>query len=163
MKINPIIGGIQQAVLKKIMPKRDWFSTGEVSRITGVPMRTLDYWARTRFLVPGVEQAKGTGTERKYAFRDLVALGTAKQLRGAGLSTQALRHVVASVRKYKQCENPLAESRLIIAGSDVQIVTDCDQLMSVLRRPGQGSFAFMLDLTVVIAGIKRAVAELRAA
>ena len=50
------------------------FSTGEAVRITGVSFRNIDYWARTKFIVPSIADAKGTGTERRYSFSDLLAV-----------------------------------------------------------------------------------------
>ncbi len=64
------------AIREDTMAKRkEFFLTGATSRITGVTPRNLDYWAKTKFIVPSVAEAKGTGTERKYAFNDLVAAG----------------------------------------------------------------------------------------
>jgi len=42
--------------------------------------------------------------------------------------------------------NPLAECRLIVVGSDVQLVHGCQEMESLLHKPGQAVFAFMLDL-----------------
>ena len=70
---------------------RQTFSAGITSRVTSVPYRTLDYWARSRFIVPSGREARGTGSERRYTFDDLIALRTARELRSGGISTQALR------------------------------------------------------------------------
>ena len=72
----------------------DSFSTGDAVRITGVSFRNIDYWARTKFIVPSIAEAQGTGTERRYSFTDLLALRVARELREAGVSTQSLRRVV---------------------------------------------------------------------
>jgi DNA-binding transcriptional MerR regulator len=124
----------------------DGFSTGEAVRVTGVSFRNIDYWARTKFIVPSVADAKGTGTERIYSFADLVALRVARELREAGVSTQSLRRVVEFLRTRKGLMNPLAECRLIVTGSDVQVVTGREKIMSALLKPGQTSFAFVFDL-----------------
>jgi hypothetical protein len=42
--------------------------------------------------------------------------------------------------------NPLAECHLIVTGSDVQVATSPEKIMSALLRPGQTSFAFVFDL-----------------
>ena len=57
------------------------FSTGDAVRITGVSFRNIDYWARTKFIVPSIADAKGTRTERKDSFSDLLALRVARELR----------------------------------------------------------------------------------
>ena len=52
--------------------------------------------ARTKFIVPSIAEAQGTGTERRHSFSDLLALRVARELREAGVSTQKLRRVVES-------------------------------------------------------------------
>src|SRR5258706_15415648 len=97
---------------------KDSFSTGETTRITGVPYRTLDHWAKTKFIVPSIADAEGIGTERKYAFNDLVALRVARELREAGVSKQALRRIVDRLRTWKGLQSPLGESHLMVVGSE---------------------------------------------
>jgi DNA-binding transcriptional MerR regulator len=143
--------------------EQESFSAGEASRIAGVPYRNIDHWARTKFIVPSISDANGTGTERKYAFDDLVALRVARELRQAGISTQALRRVVQFLKVKRGQRNPLAESRLVVVGSDVQMVNGCKELESLLNRPGQAVFAFMLDLGRTVKEIKRDVQALKVA
>src|SRR5712691_8167041 len=122
--------------------EKESFTAGETSRITGVSYRTLDHWARTKFIAPSVSEAKGTGTERKYAFNDLVALRVARELRVAGISTQALRSIVNFLRANRGLQDPLAEARLVAIGTDVHLVTSCDEITSLLlNRPAQPSLA----------------------
>jgi DNA-binding transcriptional MerR regulator len=130
------------------------FSTGDAVRITGVSFRNIDYWARSRFIVPSIAEAKGTGTERRYSFADLVALRVARELREAGVSTQSLRCVVDFLRGRTSLTNPLAECHLIVTGSDVQVASSPEKIMSVLRRPGQTSFAFVFDLARTVQEMK---------
>jgi DNA-binding transcriptional MerR regulator len=134
---------------------KDSFSTGEAVRITGVPFRNIDYWARTKFIVPSVAEAQGTGTERRYSFSDLVALRVARELRKAGVSTQSLRRVVAFLRTRRGVANPLGESRLVITGDDVQVATSDKTIMSALRKPGQTAFAFVFDLARTVDSMRR--------
>jgi len=122
------------------------FSTGDAVRITGVSFRNIDYWARTKFIVPSIAEAQGTGTDRRYSFSDLLALRVARELREAGVSTQSLRRVVDFLRTKKGLTQPLAECRLIVTSADVQVATSPEKIMSVLRTPGQTSFAFVFDL-----------------
>jgi DNA-binding transcriptional MerR regulator len=142
---------------------KESFSAGEAARITGVTYRNIDHWARTKFIAPSISDANGTGTERKYAFDDLVALRVARELRQAGVSTRALRQVVTFLREKCEVRNPLAESKLVVVGSDVQLVKGCEGLESLLAKPGQSVFAFMLDLSRTVEEIRRDVAALRAA
>jgi|SRR5579872_1951545 len=128
---------------------RELFSAGIASRVTGVPYRTLDYWARSRFIVPGGREASGTGSERRFTFDDLVALRTARELRTGGISTQALRQIVRFLKRH-ETDKPLSELRLIIRGKDVFAVGTNQELMSVLKSPGQYAFSFVLDLAYIV-------------
>ena len=133
------------------------FSTGDAVRITGVSFRNIDYWARTKFIVPSIAEAKGTGTERKYSFSDLLALRVVRELREAGISTQSLRRIVEFLRTRKGLTNPLAECHLIVTGSDVQVATSREKIMSALLKPGQTSFAFVFDLARTVDEMKREI------
>ena len=130
------------------------FSTGDAVRITGVSFRNIDYWARTKFIVPSIAEAKGTGTERRYSFSDLLALRVARELRDAGISTRSLRRIVEFLRTTRGLPNPLTECRLIVTGGDVQVATSREKLMSVLLKPGQTSFAFVIDLARTVDEMK---------
>lgn len=59
----------------------------QVCEIVGITYRQLDYWARTGLLVPSITAAKGSGTQRRYSYRDLLELKVIKQLLDAGLSS----------------------------------------------------------------------------
>src|ERR1035441_10167197 len=114
----------------------DSFSTGDAVRITGVSFRNIDYWARTKFIVPSIAEAQGAGTERRYSFSDLLALRVARELREAGVSTQSLRRVVDFLRTKKGLTQPLAECRLIVTGADVQVANSPEKIMSGRRTAG---------------------------
>ena len=142
-------------------PKRtDTFSTREAARISGVRYASLDYWARTGLIAPSVAEARGTGTERRYSFKDLVALRVARELRHAGISTNSLRAAISRVRGVA---NPLAESRILVIGTSVVWVSDHQQIMDVLKAPGQTIFAFMLDFPRAVSKTQEEVKNLRAA
>jgi DNA-binding transcriptional MerR regulator len=133
------------------------FSTGDAVRITGVSFRNIDYWARTKFIVPSIADARGTGTERKYSFSDLLALRVARELREAGVSTQSLRRIVDFLRTRKGLTQPLSECRLIVTGSDVQVATSREKVMSALMKPGQTSLAFVFDLARTVDEMKQEI------
>jgi DNA-binding transcriptional MerR regulator len=150
---------------KKLIAKnKDSFSGIEAAQIAGLPYRTVDYWATTGFVVPSISDAEGRGTERKYAFDDLVALRIARDLRKKGISLQALRSIVAELRRRMPLQrNPLAESRLVKVGSDVQLMNNTQSAMSVFSSPGQGTFAFTFDLDGTKLEIRKNIKKVRAA
>jgi len=120
------------------------YSTGEAARLSGVPHRTVDYWAKTGLVAPSVANTAGSGISRLYSFKDLVALRVVKALREAGVSTQGIRTATRYISKVK---NPLSECRLLAIGSSVAWVESSDQVTDVFRHAGQRVFPF--DIKVV--------------
>ncbi len=138
------------------MVEPEGFSTAQVERLTGVGAKTLHFWDRSGFLSPSVIGAHGTGSRRIYSFRDLVALRVAAQLRDAGISLQSLRRVVIALREMHGLEQPLAETYLATNGYDV-FEKRGEDVMSVLRAPGQVSFSFIIDLTRTVEILRQAI------
>lgn len=139
------------------------FTSVQAAKIVGLPYRTLDHWARTSVIIPSVSEAKGTGTERSYSFTDLVALCVARELRKAGISLQTLRCIVNRLLTEDDEQSPLSGARFFIVGSDVVMAKNCKQVFSVLKKPGQGVFAFMLDLDKTVSELRHRVKDARAA
>jgi DNA-binding transcriptional MerR regulator len=134
------------------------YRTSDVVRITGINRKTLHHWARTNFVVPSVQKAKGTGSRRLYSFSDLIALRVVKQLRHAGVSVQALRKVAAYLRK-RGFEEPFAEVYLVTDGKDVQAVTQ-EGLLSVFQAPGQQMLFHLIDLRHAATDVNDAIRKL---
>ncbi len=135
---------------------RESFTTGQTARLTEVAARTIDYWDLSGFLRPSIQQAAGKGTQRRWGFDDLVALKVAGQLRAAGISLQALRRVIVHLRA-RGSSTPLADTFLVSDGHDVYEKRG-DELISTLRRPGQATFAWIVDLGAVVEELRQAVA-----
>src|SRR5258706_16122648 len=123
----------------------DGFSARQAVQLTGLPYATLDYWDRTNFLKPSIVAASGKGSDRIYSFPDIVALRVAVDLRRGGLSLQAMRRVGDYLRRRDDLADSLASTYLVTDGTDV-FERRGDDLLSVLRRPGQGCFHFVLSL-----------------
>lgn len=121
------------------------FSTSQVERLTGIGAKTLHFWDRSGFLSPSIIQAHGRGSRRIYNFQDVVALRVVAQLRKAGISLQDLRKIIAFLRNMEGLEQPLSETYLVTNGHDV-FQKRGDEVMSVLRLPGQEYYAFVLNL-----------------
>src|SRR5215475_4319510 len=139
------------------------FTAKQVVALTGVPYKRLDSWAKSGFLIPSIAEADGTGSRRLYSFQDLVTLRTAKILRDAGISLQGLRKVVQFLRDTHGTEQPLAHTRLIVAGDDVLMVQTDGELMSVLRYPGQHVLRVIVDLGRLVQALHEEVNKLQAA
>src|SRR2546428_12761183 len=139
------------------------FTAKQVVALTGVPYKRLDSWANSGFLIPSIAEADGTGSRRLYSFQDLITLRTAKILRDAGISLQGLRKVVRFLRDTHGMEQPLAQTRLVVAGDDVLVVQTEGDLMSVLRYPGRHILRVVVDLGRLVQTLCEEVDKLRAA
>ena len=50
------------------------FSGTKAAGIVGISYRQLDYWARTDLVRPSLCDASGSGSRRRYSYRDLLEL-----------------------------------------------------------------------------------------
>jgi DNA-binding transcriptional MerR regulator len=107
----------------------------QACKIVGITYRQLDYWTRTGLVVPTLQQASGSGSQRLYSFNDLLQLKVIKSLADAGASLQKIRQAIDYVR------DNLADdwSRLTIVtdGAGVYACTSDAEVVDLLRS-GQG-------------------------
>ncbi|MDQ1424616.1 MAG: hypothetical protein QOD72_2114 [Acidimicrobiaceae bacterium] len=131
------------------------FSGTRAAQIVGISYRQLDYWARTDLIRPSLSDATGSGSRRRYSYRDLLELKVIKNLLDAGIKLESVRVVFDFLREHM--ETDIASAHLVIEGNQVVLCTG-EELIDVLRR-GQGVLN-VLPLAGVKAEIDRAV-ELR--
>jgi DNA-binding transcriptional MerR regulator len=134
----------------------DGFLISQVERLTGVDRRTLDFWDRSGFLSPSRQAATGKGSQRLWSFDDLVALKVAGQLRGLGVSLQALRKVAAYLKGHTP-PSSFANTFLVSDGVDIY-ERQGDELISTLRRPGQSALAWVVDVGTLVEELEAALA-----
>lgn len=111
-----------------------------VCKLVGISYRQLDYWARTNLIKPSVQDAKGSGSQRRYSFSDVVQLKVIKRLLDAGMSLKKIRQAVSILRQQLQSERPLADVTLLSDGQTIYAAHSPDEVFDVLQR-GQGVFA----------------------
>lgn len=111
------------------------FSAKRTAEIVGVTYRQLDYWARTNLIRPSLADAKGSGSRRRYAYRDLLELRIVKQLLDAGIRLETVREVFRQLREL--VGEDIASANLVIDGSSVQLALDDGHLLSLVKA-GQG-------------------------
>ena len=118
----------------------DGFSGKRTAEIVGITYRQLDYWARTDLIRPSLADAKGSGTRREYAYRDLLELRIVKQLLDAGIKLEMVRQVFAELRRLVGDE--IASAKLVIDGSSVALALDDGELLDLVKH-GQGVLNIM--------------------
>ena len=111
------------------------FSGPQVCDIVGITYRQLDYWDRTDLLKPSLATAHGSGTQRRYSYRDLRQLRIIKGLLDSGVKLQVARRAIESLRDEHGSDWQTAS--LVLNGTDSVLALDGDQLIDLVRR-GQG-------------------------
>jgi DNA-binding transcriptional MerR regulator len=115
------------------------FRAPQVCSIVGITYRQLDYWARTDLLVPSLQTAQGSGSQRLYSFQDIVQLRVVKRLLDAGMSLKKIRQAMDLLRAQLQSESPLSDVTLLSDGSTIYAAHSADEVVDVFRR-GLGVF-----------------------
>jgi len=133
------------------------FSGPQVCSIVGVTYRQLDYWARTGLLTPSLAQAKGSGTKRRYAYRDVVELKVIKQLLDAGLSLQAARRAVDCLRSGLGVD--LSSTQLVLTSTSSVLAHSNGEVIDLLAG-GQGVFN-IIPMAGVVAALDAEIVALR--
>src|ERR1700761_6162916 len=88
------------------------FRGPQVCSIVGISYRQLDYWARTGLLRPSVADAKGSGSQRVYSYRDVLELKVIKQLLDSGVNLKKARKAIEYLRNSGE---DLASANLVLA------------------------------------------------
>jgi DNA-binding transcriptional MerR regulator len=107
----------------------------------GITYRQLDYWARTGLVEPSVRPASGSGSQRLYGFRDILALKIVKRLLDTGISLQQIRIAVGFLRE--RGAGDLAQVTLMSDGVSVYECTSPTEVVDLLAG-GQGVFGIAL-------------------
>ncbi|MGQ0803440.1 MAG: MerR family transcriptional regulator [Actinomycetota bacterium] len=111
------------------------FGGPQVCKIVGISYRQLDYWARTDLVRPSLADAHGSGTQRRYSYRDLVRLKVIKNLIDAGVKLQTARKAIEYLRGDRG--DDWASASLVLNGANSVLARDGEALVDVVRH-GQG-------------------------
>lgn len=107
----------------------------QVCGIVGITYRQLDYWARTGFVVPSLQQAKGSGTQRLYSFADLVQLKVVKRLIDAGMDVKRIRRAFAELSDQDSSWNwEDGKVTLVSDGSSIYALKSPEEIIDIFRR-----------------------------
>ena len=123
------------------MPGDDGFRGPQACAIVGISYRQLDYWARTGLVRPELKEAKGSGTQRLYSFKDLVHLRVIKNLLDAGVALPKIRKAIRFIAD--ELGQQLENVTLMSDGKNIFAATSENEIIDLLRR-GQGVFGIAL-------------------
>jgi DNA-binding transcriptional MerR regulator len=107
----------------------------------GISYRQLDYWARTELVLPSIQSATGSGSQRLYSFRDILVLKIVKRLLDTGVSLQNIRKAVEHLRDRGVAD--LESMTLISDGNSIYECTTPDEIVDLLLG-GQGVFGIAI-------------------
>jgi DNA-binding transcriptional MerR regulator len=136
----------------------DSFSGKRAAEVVGISYRQLDYWARTDLIRPSLADAHGSGSRRRYSYRDLIELKLIKTLLDNGIKLESIRNAFEYVRD--QLGEDLSSAKLVLSGSSAVLVRENDELIDVVSKyKGQGVLNF-LDLGDVTKEVDSAIVDL---
>jgi DNA-binding transcriptional MerR regulator len=135
----------------------DGYRGPQVCSLVGITYRQLDYWARTNLLRPSITEAKGSGTQRRYSYRDLLELKVIKRLLDAGVSLQSARRAIECLR---EGGSDVASANLVLNGSTSVLATTGEEIIDLLKG-GQGVLN-IVPMAGVVQELEAAIHELRA-
>jgi DNA-binding transcriptional MerR regulator len=132
------------------------YSGTDTAKIVGITYRQLDYWARTDLIKPSLEEAKGSGSRRRYSYRDLLELRIIKTLLDAGIKLESVREVFTNLREHVGTD--ISSANIVISGTSSVVLQTNDELIELMSR-GQGVLN-ILPLAGVKAGVDQGIASL---
>src|ERR1700704_3166190 len=132
------------------------FRGPQVCKIVGISYRQLDYWARTDLVRPSLADAHGSGTQRRYSYRDLVRLKVIKNLLDAGVKLQAARRAIDYIRG--DLGDDWATASLVLNGGNSVLARTGDDLVDVVRQ-GQGVLN-IVSLAQVVGELQASIHDL---
>ena len=122
------------------------YSGTQAAKVVGISYRQLDYWARTDLIRPSLSDASGSGSRRKYSYKDLLELRVIKSLLDAGIKLESVRDVFEYMREHVDTE--IASAHLVISGGTVMLAHDDGELIDLVKK-GQGVLTNVLSLSNV--------------
>ncbi|MGH9180811.1 MAG: MerR family transcriptional regulator [Acidimicrobiales bacterium] len=125
--------------------------------VVGITYRQLDYWARTDLLRPSINEARGSGTQRVYSYRDLLELKVIKRLLDAGVSLRSARRAIEVLR---ETGGEVATANLVLNGSQSVLARSGEEIIDLLKG-GQGVLN-IVALAGVVEELDAAIHELEA-
>jgi DNA-binding transcriptional MerR regulator len=122
---------------------KKFYTSRQVCKIINITYRQLDYYDRTDFVKPSVNNAGGYGTRRMYNFDDLMKLKVVKKLMDAGISIQRIRKAKRFLEENNGRDSSFSNVTLISDGESVFACNSDKDIIDTLKS-GQGVFGIAL-------------------
>lgn len=129
---EPYTGSSEDMAPEEVPVSEPGYSGKRAAEIVGISYRQLDYWARTGLVRPSVSDVPGSGTSRRYSYRNLLELKLIKTLLDHGIKLESIREAFSYLRD--QLGEDIAASKLVIAGESAVLVRGSDELVDIVNR-----------------------------
>ena len=128
------------------------FSSGEVTRLTGVTPRQLDTWCWDKFIIPSGESK----VHRRYTLEDILKIRAVVTLKEQGISLRFIKRVISRLKQLTS--DPLRDMKLVGIGGDIFIYTNSAEV----ERATDGQMMFIvLDMAKVAKELENNLLELK--
>lgn len=124
------------------------FSTGEMAAILDVSLNEVDYWIRSKLIVPSIRKAAGHGTRRLFNIFDLKQAFLIQRLRKAGWKPRQISKTLSAVASAMKDPELLGTPLLVHEGNAPLILCRSKGQELILRdaaSPGQHVTVIALD------------------
>lgn len=116
------------------------FSSTDVSRLSGVSLRQLQWWDEQKVVSPRHE-----GHRRLYALEEVVEVSVISELRKKGFSLQKIRRVLRFLqremsKRLDEMLNPESDLYLLTDGKSIYMEQDRERIVDVLKSAKQAMF-----------------------
>ena len=111
------------------------FSSKRAAEIVGITYRQLDYWTRTNLVVPVIGLTTGSGSRRRYDYRNLLELKAIKALLEAGIRLEKVWDVFSCLSEH--LDEDVTQVCLVISGTRSVAVMHEGEIFDLIRN-GQG-------------------------
>ncbi len=102
----------------------------EASHIVGITRRQLDNWERSGLLHPSISQARGSRSQRRYSYTDLVQLKVIMRLLAAGVSPRAAKKAIDCLRS---ASANLASANLVTDESGSLLAYSGEEIIDLIQ------------------------------
>ena len=123
-----------------ILPTEERYTSNEVSRISGVSLRQLQWWDERKVVSP-----RQDGHKRVYMPQEVVEISVIAELRRKGFSLQKIRRVLKYLQKEmsKRLDDSLSsdsEIHLLTDGKSIYLEETPDRIIDLLKSARQPMF-----------------------
>jgi DNA-binding transcriptional MerR regulator len=142
--------------------RRQVFSTGEMAAMLNVSLDEVDYWVRSKLIVPSIREAAGHGTRRLFGILDLKQAFLIQRLRKADWKPRQIAKAFSAVAPAMQDPDLLHTPLLIHEGNAFLILCRSKgQELILLDAASPGQYVMVIALDALEEEMRKSLARSR--